>query len=97
MPRKQVYARSAVWKKNMPSLSDLPGNLKRKKFTKALEGLGFSISKKGGKGSHFKATYEVTQKSVTMPSDMNKNTLLYILKEIEKCSGVTWEEIKKKL
>jgi predicted RNA binding protein YcfA (HicA-like mRNA interferase family) len=51
----------------MPSLSELPSNLSRKSLTKALERLGFSISTKGGKGSHIKATHR-NQKSITIPS-----------------------------
>jgi len=81
----------------MPLLSDLPSNINRKKLTKALIRLGFSISKKGGKGSHFKATHNRTQKSVTIPSKLNKHVLYYVLKEVEKYGNLTWEEIKKEL
>ncbi len=38
----------------MSSRSDYPGNISRKKFTKALKRLGFEISTVGGKGSHVK-------------------------------------------
>jgi predicted RNA binding protein YcfA (HicA-like mRNA interferase family) len=78
----------------MPSLNDLPGDLNRKKLSKALERLGFSISTKGGKGSHFKATHIKTQKSITIPSRLDKQVLKYVLKEIEECSGVTWEQLR---
>ena len=59
----------------MPSLSQLPDKLKRNKLTKALERLGFNISTKGGKGSHFKATFAANQKSITIPSDLRKDVL----------------------
>lgn len=81
----------------MPSLSELPGKVKRKKFTKALRRLGFIINESGGDGSHYKATWPRTQKSITIPSDLRKDVLCYLLKEIEKYSDVTWEDIKKEL
>lgn len=81
----------------MPSLNELPGNLNRKKLAKALKRLGFSISTKGGKGSHIKLTY-TNQKTITIPSsDLNKNVLCYLLKEIEEITEITWDEIKKEL
>ncbi|MFH1326019.1 MAG: hypothetical protein ABIH48_00950 [Candidatus Falkowbacteria bacterium] len=40
----------------MSSLSELPSEIKRRKFIKALVRLGFIIDSKGGDGSHFKAT-----------------------------------------
>lgn len=81
----------------MPSRSELPGDVKRVKFTKALSRLGFIIDEKGGDGSHYKATWPKTQKSVTIQSDLRNDVLYYLLKEIEKCSEVTWEDIKKEL
>jgi len=81
----------------MPSLSELPGEIKRKKFIKALVRLGFVIDSKGGDGSHFKVVWPNTQKSITIQSKIRKDVLYYILKEIEECSNVTWEDIKKKL
>ncbi|MAG11970.1 MAG: hypothetical protein CMI52_04170 [Parcubacteria group bacterium] len=78
----------------MPSLSDLPGEIKRKKFIKALVRLGFLIDVRGGDGSHFKAGWPATHKSVTIPMRLDKCTLKYILKEIEVVSGVTWDQIK---
>jgi predicted RNA binding protein YcfA (HicA-like mRNA interferase family) len=78
----------------MPSLSELPGDINRKTLAKALQRLGFFIDETGGKGSHFKATWPRTQKSVTIPISLPKQTLKYVLAEIEKCSGVTWEEIR---
>jgi len=81
----------------MPSRSELPGKINRDRFAKALERLGFEISKKGGKGSHYKATHTQTQKSVTIQSKLDKDVLYYLLQEIEKYSGITWEDIKEKL
>lgn len=81
----------------MPSLSELPGEIKRKKFIRALQRLGFYIDKTGGDGSHYKATWPRTQKSITIQSKLRKDVLHYLLKEIEQCSGVKWEEIKKEL
>lgn len=81
----------------MYSLNDLPGEIKRKKLTKALERLGFIIDTKGGDGSHYKITWPKTQKSVTLQSKLRKDVLRYVLKEIENCSGVTWDDIKKEL
>jgi len=38
----------------MPSLSQLPGNINRKKFLRALVRLGFEVNLSGGKGDHQK-------------------------------------------
>jgi len=81
----------------MPSRSELPSKIDRDKFTKTLTRLGFEINKQGGKGSHYKATYIKTQKMVIIPSNLDKATLYYLLKEIETYSGVTWEDIKREL
>jgi len=81
----------------MPSRSELPGLIKKKKFIKALERCGFTISKKGGKGGHFKATYK-NEKSITLPSsDLRRDQSYYIIKSIETISDVTWTDIKKNL
>jgi len=80
----------------MPSLSELPGEIKRKKLTKALIRLGFEIDKRGGDGSHYKITCP-NKKIITLPQKISKNVLYYILKEIESYSGITWNEIKDKL
>ncbi len=83
----------------MPSLSDLPGFIPKKKFIKALQKNGFVISTRGGKGGHFKAIYR-NEKSITLPSSgFCKNQLKYILGEIEIItkSEITWEDIKDKL
>ena len=81
----------------MPSRSELPGFLPRKKLIKALSKVGFDVSTIGGKGSHIKMIWPATQKSITVPSGLEKHALYYVLKEIELYSGVTWEEIKKEL
>lgn len=81
----------------MPSHSDLPGEISRKKFTRALVRLGFLINKKGGDGSHYKATWPLTQKSVTIQSDLRKDVLYYLLKDIEEYSDITWDDIRKEL
>lgn len=81
----------------MPSLSELPGEIKRNKFIRALQRLGFIIDKTGGAGSHYKAIWPQTQKSITIQSHLRKDVLHYLLKEIEQYSGVTWEEIKKEI
>lgn len=81
----------------MPSLSQLPGEIKRKKLAKALIRLGFMIDEKGGNGSHYKALWPPNQKSVTLPYYLNKYTLNYVLKEIEAISHLTWDEIKNEL
>jgi predicted RNA binding protein YcfA (HicA-like mRNA interferase family) len=78
----------------MPSRSQLPGNIKRRKFINALVRCGFEIDTSGGDGSHYKATWPKNQKSVTIQSDLRKDVLYYLLKEIEKYSGVTWDDIK---
>jgi len=81
----------------MPSRSELPGEIKRAKFAKALKRLGFVIDMTGGDGSHCKATWLSTRKSVTIQKDLRNDVLCYVLKEIEECSGITWEDIKKEL
>jgi len=59
--------------------------------------LGFEINGVGGKGDHIKITWPQTQKSITVISDLRKDVLYYLLKEIEAISGVTWEQIKEEL
>lgn len=82
---------------SMPSRSELPGFLPRKKFIKALERLGFEVNLVGGKGNHVKLIWPRTQKTITVPSGLENYALYYVLKEIEKYSGVTWEDIKNEL
>lgn len=81
----------------MPSPSDLPGEIKQKQLLRALKRLGFTINTLGGNGSHVKIIWPKSQKSLTIPYRVEKQTLRYILKEIEACSGVTWENIKSNL
>ncbi len=52
----------------MPSHSELPGEIKRKKLIKALARLGFEIDVCGGDGSHYKVIWPKTMKSVIIPS-----------------------------
>lgn len=79
----------------MPPRKSLPDNLKRKKLARALEKLGFEISTKGGDGSHIKATYISNQKSITIPKDIRRDVLYYLLKEIEFQTDITWEDIRR--
>lgn len=81
----------------MPSRSQLPGTVKKAAFTKALRRLGFEIDTRGGEGSHYKATWPKTQKSITIPDRLDKDVLHYLLKEIEKNSGILWKDIKREL
>jgi hypothetical protein len=81
----------------MPPLSELPGDLSREKLLKALRRIGFGIDMSGGNGSHCKVIWPPTQKSITIKKNINKFTLKYLLKEIEEYSGMTWEDIEKKL
>lgn len=81
----------------MPSHSELPGELSRKKFLKGLKRRGFIINSVGGKGAHVKIECPNSGKIVTIPEDLRKDVLYYILKEIEKYSGITWKDIKEHL
>ena len=81
----------------MPSLSKLPSEINRNKFIRALRRLGFIINTKGGDGSHVKATWPNSQKSITIPSKIRKDVLYYLTKEIEKYSNVTWDDINNEL
>ncbi|PIS07456.1 hypothetical protein COT78_03545 [Candidatus Berkelbacteria bacterium CG10_big_fil_rev_8_21_14_0_10_43_13] len=74
----------------MPSLSEIPDGINRTKFLKALGRLGFKVNTIGGKGSHVKVEYK-NGKTITVPDKIHKQTLYYILKEIESYSGVTWD------
>jgi hypothetical protein len=51
----------------------------------------------GGKGSHIKIIWPATQKMIVIPAGLEKHVLYYVLKEIETCSGVTWEKIREAL
>ncbi|HCC83543.1 TPA: hypothetical protein DEP96_01705 [Candidatus Uhrbacteria bacterium] len=81
----------------MPSRSELPSDLSRKKFLHALTRLGFIIDTVGGKGDHIKAIWPATNKSITIDADLRKDVLYYILKIIESDTGITWGDIKDKL
>jgi len=81
----------------MPSLSELPGEIKRPKFLKVCRRLGFVIDRKGGDGSHFKIVWPKNNKMVTVPEDLPKQTLKYIIKEMMEVSCLDWEDIKKEL
>ncbi|PIR87147.1 MAG: hypothetical protein COU11_01885 [Candidatus Harrisonbacteria bacterium CG10_big_fil_rev_8_21_14_0_10_49_15] len=61
--------------------------------------LGFLISETGGNGSHYKATWPSTQKAVIIEYKLPKQTLKYLIKEIEDITegGVTWEKIRENL
>lgn len=83
--------------RSMPTRSDLPGDLSRKKFLKALKRLGFTINRVGGKGPHVKIECPVSNKIITVPGDLRKDVLYYVLKEIERYSDITWENIKEEL
>ena len=81
----------------MPSRSELPGNIPRNKFLNALRRTGFVINTVGGKGDHIKVIWPATQKSISVDSDLRKDVLYYLLKEIEAISGIAWERIKEEL
>lgn len=81
----------------MPSRSELPGDLSRRKLLNTLRRLGFSINTVGGKGDHVKIIWPTTQKSLTIDNDIRKDVLHYLLKEIETMSGITWEQIKEEI
>ena len=53
----------------MPSRSELPGDLPRRKFLHALARLGFEINSVGGKGDHVKIVWPATQKTITVDTD----------------------------
>ena len=80
----------------MPSRSELPGEISKDKFLRALKRIGFESDPTGGKGSHIKVVWPPTQKSVTVIGDLRKDVLYYLLKEIEvvTLAKVTWEQIK---
>lgn len=96
---KRRFIKRVKRKKNMPPLSELPGEMKRRKLIRALTRLGFEIDKSGGNGSHYKITWPKTQKSLTIQSDLRKDVLKYVIAEIERYTNnaVNWEDIKKEL
>ncbi len=66
-------------------------------YQKALQRLGFIIDESGGSGSHYKATWPQTQKSITIPNNLPKQVLKYVLNEIEEYSRIDWNKIKEML
>ena len=80
----------------MPSLSELPSDLNRNKLAKALLKLGFRVDRKGGDGSHYKIICP-NEKVVVLQYKLHKVMLRAVLIEIEKCSGIKWAQIKKKI
>jgi predicted RNA binding protein YcfA (HicA-like mRNA interferase family) len=80
----------------MPPLSELPSKMNRDTFVCVLRKLGFEISKRGGKGSHYKVTWPRTQKSTTIQKNLRKDVLRYVIEQIEKItdSEITWDRIK---
>ncbi|MCX6809201.1 MAG: type II toxin-antitoxin system HicA family toxin [Candidatus Berkelbacteria bacterium] len=81
----------------MPSHSELPGEIKRPKFLRTCKRLGFVVDRRGGDGSHFKLVWPKNNKMVTIPEDLPKQTLKYIIKEIMEISNLDWDDIKKEL
>lgn len=81
----------------MPSLSQLPSDVTRREFTKALEKCGFVISLKGGRGSHIKATWPSTGKCLVIQDDFRKDVLYAVVKEIENLTPIRWADLKKYL
>ena len=78
----------------MLSLSQLPSDITRKDFVKALEKCGFVISTKGGKGSHIKAVWPPTGKCLIVQDSFRKDVLYEIVKEVERYTPVTWEKLR---
>ncbi len=81
----------------MPSLSELPDGISRKRFLKALQKLGWEISEVGGRGSHYKATWPRNQKSIILQYEFRKDVLYRVLKSITVISGQTWKDFKREL
>lgn len=77
----------------MSTRSELPGEIKRRKFTKSLQKIGFIENSKGGKGNHLKYTWPKNNKNIVIPERLDKDVLYYILKEIKQMSGITWKDI----
>ncbi len=78
----------------MPPRDELPGDLSQRKLINALIRLGFVLNETGGKGDHVKLIWQRTQKCVVVDRNIRKDVLRYLLKEIEKISGVTWSDIR---
>lgn len=67
----------------MPSRSELPSDLKRKKFIRALQRLGFIIDKSGGNGSHYKVMWPTTQKVSQSSMNLEKTYFMRYLKKLK--------------
>ncbi len=83
-------------KRHMPSRSELPGCLRSGKFLGALRRLGFLVNKVGGKGDHVKIIWLATGKSLSFDTDLRRDVLYYVLKEIEEKFSISWDDIKNK-
>ena len=81
----------------MSSLSDIPDGITRDRFLKALIKLGWIVDKSGGNGSHYKATWPRSQKSIIIQYHFRKDVLYHILKGVTVISGHTLDDIKEKL
>lgn len=80
----------------MPAISKLR-DINRGELIRALSRLGVSVSKRGGKGDHYKVTFK-NQKSMPIDNFKCKIQLKYIVDEIEALScNITWEDIEKEL
>ena len=81
----------------MPSRSELPGDISRKRLLRALIRLGFKLNTIGGRGDHVKIIWLANHKSITVDEDLRKDVLYYLLKEIQTVSSITWDQIKENL
>ena len=71
----------------MSSLKDMPSDISQHGLVKVLRRLGFDINRRGGNGSHYKATWPPTQKSVTIQSKLHKVIVKSLLKQLELATG----------
>ena len=78
----------------MSPLNELPDGITRDRFLKALIRLGLDMSKIGGKGNHYRVTWPLTQKSITIQYGFRKDVLRRILKAINTISGQTWDDVR---
>ncbi|KKT21065.1 MAG: hypothetical protein UW06_C0045G0004 [Parcubacteria group bacterium GW2011_GWE1_43_8] len=80
----------------MSSHNEIPDGITRDRFLRALKRLGWNISKIGGKGSHYMATWPRTKKSITIQYDFRKDVLRRIIKAMTTISGQTWDDVRHK-
>ena len=78
----------------MSPLNEIPDGITRDRFLRALVRLGWEISKIGGKGSHYRATWPKSQKSMTIQYDFRKDVLRRIVKAMTAISGQTWDDVR---